>query len=140
MGGGPGPLSEARMLGTRGGPGPPSEVRDSAHSTGFSGMPVRCPGALWGPGLGEAGQREARPTGGSSEDKQHPLLSSVPALGAQGPGTEGSTQLSAQTLEWSSSSEWRASAEKCPTPEGLGLWKEYSPNSAKPANLIQLWE
>lgn len=48
------------------------EARDTAYSTGFSGMPVRRPGALWGPGLGEAGQREARTTGGSSEDKQHP--------------------------------------------------------------------
>ena len=93
--GGPWPLSEGRMLGTRGGPWPLSGVRDTAHSTGFSETPVRCPGTLWGPGLGEAGQREARTTGWSSEDKQHPLLSSVPALGAQGPGTEGSTQLSA---------------------------------------------
>lgn len=69
-----------------------------------------------------------------------PPLSSMPALGAQGPGTEGNTQLSAQTLERPSSSEWRASAEKCPAPEGFGVWKEFSPNSAKPANLIQLWE
>ena len=66
-----GGVSGVSSAGHTGVPEPLSEARDTAHSTGFSRIPVRCPGTLWGPGLGEAGQREARTMGGSSTPSFH---------------------------------------------------------------------